>query len=145
MASAVAQQFRERLAAAEVNLGRLTREQADEAYRDGSWLRKEVVGHLIDSSINNHARFAAAAIAGAYRGPQYDQAGWVHMGGYASLPWEEVFAEWKIRNRALVRVVDRVAPEAMNAPCVIGDAEPVTLEFLILDYLDHLEHHLREL
>jgi len=29
--------------------------------------------------------------------------------------------------------------------CSIGGTEPVTLEFLIVDYIYHLEHHLKQI
>jgi len=37
-------------------------EAETEARRDGEWCAKEVMGHLIDSAANNHARFVRAQL-----------------------------------------------------------------------------------
>jgi hypothetical protein len=42
-------------------------------------------------------------------------------------------------------VVDRIAEERMAAICRVGENEPVTLEFLIEDYLRHMDHHMEQI
>jgi len=106
------------------------------------WSRKQELGHLIDSAANNRARFINAALAGQYAGPSYDGDGWVDLGGYAGMDWTEVVGLWAALNRALATVVERIPAKRLSAPCRIGDAEPVTLEFVIEDYLRHMRHHL---
>jgi hypothetical protein len=106
------------------------------------WSRKQELGHLIDSAANNRARFINAALAGQYAGPSYDGDGWVELGGYAGMDRTEVVGLWAALNRALATVVERIPAERLSAPCRIGDAEPVTLEFVIEDYLRHMRHHL---
>jgi len=106
------------------------------------WSRKQELGHLIDSAVNNRARFINAALAGEYAGPSYDGDGWVSLGGYREMSWAEVVALWAALNRALAVVVGRIPDERRPAPCRIGGGEPVTLEFVIADYIDHMQQHL---
>jgi hypothetical protein len=42
-------------------------------------------------------------------------------------------------------VIAEVRPETLGHTCTLGDGEPVTLQFLMEDYLAHMEHHLKEL
>lgn len=35
----------------------------------GSWVKKEILGHLIDSAATNHQRFVRAQLAERYAGP----------------------------------------------------------------------------
>jgi hypothetical protein len=39
----------------------------------------------------------------------------------------------------------RIPDAKLNVRCVIGAAAPVTLEWLIKDYVEHLEHHLEQI
>ena len=34
---------------------------------------------------------------------------------------------------------------SLKKPCKIGGGEAVTLEFVVADYLDHMENHLRQI
>ena len=106
------------------------------------WSRKQELGHLCDSAVNNRARFINAALAGEYAGPSYDGDGWVSLGGYADMSWSDVTGLWSALNRALAVVVGRIPADRLSTPCRIGGGEPVTLEFVIADYIDHMQHHL---
>ena len=106
------------------------------------WSRKEELGHLLDSAVNNRVRFVAGALQGTYTGPKYDGEGWVRLGGYADAPWSELVDLWIGMNRAIARVIERVPAERLGSECRVGDFAPMTLEFLIDDYMDHMEHHL---
>src|SRR5690348_7844660 len=64
----------------------ISEEHGSQTFREGGWTRKEILGHLIDSALNNHQRFVRAALDGSYEGPTYAQTGWVEMHGYASMP-----------------------------------------------------------
>jgi hypothetical protein len=140
----LAQSFRQRITAAEALLAAVDEATAATPARaTGGWLRKEELGHLIDSSVNNHSRFAHAAIGGIYTGPAYAQNEWVALHGYAELPWSELLTQWRLRNELLARLVERIPAEKLDVHCIVGDGAPVTLEFLITDYLGHLEGHVR--
>ena len=110
-----------------------------------AWSKKQELGHLIDSATNNRVRFIRAALEGEFAGPSYDGRGWVELGGYEDVPWVELIALWEGLNRALAVLVERIPVERLKAPCRIGEAETVTLEFVIDDYIQHMQHHLDHL
>jgi hypothetical protein len=52
---------------------------------------------------------------------------------------------WQAEHEILATVVDRVPEERLEAMCVVGDDAPVTLRFLIEDYLRHQRGHFAQL
>jgi hypothetical protein len=137
--------FRKRIEAARQALEAISEEQSRQPIREGGWLRKQWLGHLLDSAANNHVRFAFAATVGSYEGPAYAQREWVDLQNYAALSWASLLNDWRTLNERLARVVDGIPEAQLGAMCKIGTGDPVTLEFLIQDYLDHLEHHIGQL
>jgi len=126
-----------------VNLRVLSDEQA--AIRPAgpdSWSRKEELGHLIDSAVNNHIRFVRASLEPEYTGQGYDQDGWVRAHGYHELAWSTLLEMWRQHNELLARVVKRIPEQRLATPCHFPSAAPVTLRFLIEDYVLHMQHHL---
>lgn len=106
------------------------------------WTIKEVMGHLIDSAANNHQRFIRAQATGDLTFPKYDQNMWVERQGYAVAEWGELLAFWRSYNRHLSAVIPRIPAEQLATECTIVPFEPVTLRYLVEDYLVHLRHHL---
>jgi len=137
--------FQQRLDQASARLSGVTGQQAAEPFRPGGWLRKEVLGHLLDSAANNHQRFVRAALEGCYEGPGYEQEGWVRLHAYFELPWPALLSTWRDRNAGLARIVGRIEEQRLQAPCKVGDGAPFTLQFLIEDYLRHLDHHVGQI
>jgi hypothetical protein len=111
-----------------------------------SWSPKEELGHLIDSAANNHMRFVRAALDGSYRGPGYAQNDWVRIHGYRQMPWESLVSTWYSYNSLLAGLIANIPENKLDADCFIGSAEqPDTLEFVIGDYVLHLQHHIDHL
>jgi hypothetical protein len=137
-------EFRKRIDAARQVLEGISEERSRETIREGGWTRKEVLGHLLDSAANNHVRIAFAATTGSYQGPSYMQQEWVDLNGYREMEWQSLIADWRTLNERITRMVERIPSERMGANCQVGSDAPVTLGFLIDDYLDHLEHHIRQ-
>lgn len=106
------------------------------------WSRREELGHLVDSAVNNHARFVRAATLGSYSGPGYDQVAWVGIHRYRETPWADLVEIWRAHNAVLVPLVRSIPDERLATPCAVGDAAPVPLGDLIEDYRLHMQHHL---
>jgi hypothetical protein len=111
----------------------------------GRWTRREILGHLIDSAANNHARFVRGQIERDYSGPGYLPDAWVETQCYRQEPWSELVGLWTWYNRHLLHVVAHARPDALSHPIVIDGAEPVTLAFVMEDYVRHLRHHLAQI
>ena len=128
------------------NLRSVTEDQASVPRAPGKWSAKEELGHLLDSASNNHIRFVAGALAdGHYHGPGYAQEDWVRLHGYATMPWNSIVEFWVAYNRFLAGLVDRIPETQLQTKCSIGESSPVTLGFVIDDYILHMQHHLDQL
>ena len=105
------------------------------------WSSKEIIGHLIDSATNNHQRFVRVqfednpAIA-------YNQDNWNKHGFYQQISGAQIISFWAAYNRQLAELIRRIPTESLQRTCMVGD-KVFTLEFLIHDYVVHMEHHLR--
>lgn len=115
------------------------RSQAD------GWSIAEVIGHLIDSACNNHQRFIRAQSEVELSFPKYEQRAWVERADYANADWKMLIELWYLYNVQLARIIRGMASQQLQTTCTIGDNEPCTLEFLLTDYLDHLNHHLAKI
>jgi hypothetical protein len=111
----------------------------------GKWVQKQVLGHLIDSAANNHQRFVRARFAGPFTWPGYDQEAWVAVHRYHERPWLELVELWTLLNRHLAEAIESLPEATLQTSCIIGDREPLTLEWWIRDYLRHMRHHLRDI
>jgi hypothetical protein len=145
MQNELAQHFREQLNTFYAALSALSPDLADKPWREGGWTRKQIVGHLLDSSANNRQRFVRASTAGTYVGPEYAQEEWVNAHGYAQQPWTTLLQWWKVEHEILAAIVDGIPPQTLEVPCTIGTGEQVSLRFLIEDYLRHQRWHLDQL
>lgn len=111
----------------------------------GKWTRKEILGHLIDSAVNNHQRFVRAPSSNPFVWPGYDQNAWVAAGGYRDRPWADLVELWVGINRHVAYAIESVPAAARETRCVIGGNDSVTLEWLMRDYLRHMRHHLAQI
>ncbi len=109
------------------------------------WSIKEIMGHLVDSAANNHQRFVRAQEGGELVFPKYDQEHWVRFQNYNESPWAELIELWRLYNLHLARVIAQIPEGRLAVQWWIGSNEPVSLQFLIEDYLVHLQHHLRQI
>jgi hypothetical protein len=129
----------------ETRLSAITEPESAKRSDAGKWSKKEVLGHLIDSASNNHQRFVRVQLDGSLNFPGYQQDGWNRTQQYQSEPWANLVRLWASYNRHLAHVIAAIPDDVGQRMCVIGSGAPVTLEFLVTDYLGHLEHHLGQI
>jgi DinB family protein len=135
-------------AAVSENLGKLRALSENEVMRDrgaGKWVKKEILGHLIDSALNNQERFVRAQMTDRLVWPGYEQDRWIAVQKYRERPWAELTQLWEQLNRHIGHVMASVPASRLNTPCVIGNDDPVTLDWLMNDYVRHLRHHLDQI
>jgi hypothetical protein len=121
----------------------------------GTWSPREVIGHLIDSASHNHQRFVRARWTNDLVFLGYEQDRWVEAQHYQDAPWHELVALWANYNRHVARVMEAVPVEVRTRPHTRHNLHEtawreydaratVTLDEFMDDYVDHLEHHLRQ-
>jgi hypothetical protein len=110
--------------------------------REEKWSAKQVVGHLIDSAVNNLGRIVRLQIEAGQSLPGYEQVAWVNLQHYSEREWAQVLALWFALNEHVAWTIGH-AERASLANGGVVSGEPVTLGFLIADYIAHMEHHLR--
>ncbi len=122
----------------------LKENQAGQPASAGKWSPKEVLGHLIDSAANNHQRFIRGQLENELVFPGYKQTDWVSLQGYTEEKWKDIVGLWAGLNRHLAHVVARIPSGKLETPCRIGGGSPVTLGYILDDYVRHVEHHLEQ-
>lgn len=110
--------------------------------REGKWSAKQVIGHLTDSAVNNLGRIMRMQIEAGPSLPGYEQMEWVNLQHYAEREWSQVLALWFALNEHVAWTIGHIEKARLANRGVI-EGEPLTLGFLIADYVAHMEHHLR--
>ena len=108
------------------------------------WSKQEILGHLIDSATNNHHRLVRAQFEQV---PviTYNQDEWVRCHQYREMNAGALIDLWAAYNMHLLALASCLSGEALARKCGTGGPEPVTLAFLVDDYVRHMEHHLAQI
>ena len=112
------------------------------------WSRLEILGHLIDSAINNLKRFTEIQFhPQPYKVVSYQQNELVVVNNYQNLPVAHLLDLWKSLNQQIIYVVKNIPQEKLNFTVdpQYDNKEMKSLGWLICDYVAHLEHHLKQL
>jgi len=116
------------------------------------WSKKEILGHLCDSALNNLSRFIRAqfepepfVITG------YNQDDWVKMNHYMEMTTENLLNYWVTLNKQIIHVISNMPGEKLAIECIFNGTayrEPGgdnNLLWLFEDYLAHMEYHLTQI
>ena len=148
--------FKETIDSAMPRLAQISEAQSQQPRAEDHWSSKQIIGHLIDSATNNHARFVLAQLKDDLVFPGYHQDGWVQTNHYQEAPWQQLVELWRAYNLHLHHVMSHASKEKLSNPCTLHTlqeiafktvpaSEPVTLEYLMTDYVVHLKHHLGQI
>jgi hypothetical protein len=150
------QAFRQTVTNTQQRLLALSERQSEARPGPGEWSAKEVLGHLVDSAANNHRRFVEAQAKDDLVFPSYDQLHWVTAQQYQQAVWTDLVALWKAYNIHLAHVIAAIPHDVLIQPRTensferlarqaASEGKPVTLEYLIRDYYEHMKMHLEQL
>ncbi|OFY62798.1 MAG: hypothetical protein A3H98_10025 [Bacteroidetes bacterium RIFCSPLOWO2_02_FULL_36_8] len=125
-------------------LNKIQEEDFSRKLHPGKWCKKEILGHLIDSATNNHQRFIRIQYEDV---PTiiYHTDNWVRLTDYKNIETEHLINLWEGYNRHLIFIIKFLSEENLRRKCKTNEPEPVSLQWLIDDYVKHLEHHLKQL
>jgi hypothetical protein len=117
-------------------------EEAGRKPAPGKWSKKEILGHLCDSCLNNMQRIVRVQ----YEDKPfiiYNQDEWINKQNYQDLPTENILDLWVILHRQFIHVLKKF-PE-IHMESIIDVGKEVTARFVITDYLDHQHHHMKQI
>lgn len=148
--------FRQTIEATANQLLQIPPEQSQVPRAAGKWSPKEILGHLIDSASNNHQRFVRAQFTDDLVFAGYEQEGWVRVQNYQGEEWSELVQLWRLYNRHLLHLMSLVPEETRmklrhkhNLHQIASDSlsenEPVTLDWFMRDYVEHMKKHLQQI
>ncbi len=112
----------------------------------GKWSRQEILGHLIDSAINNLKRFTDAQFSEQpYVIVSYRQNELVTVNHYRQLPLHHLLLLWQSLNQQIIFVVQQIPLDilAYKVQPQYNQTGTQTLAWLVCDYVEHMKHHLR--
>jgi hypothetical protein len=106
------------------------------------WSKKEILGHLCDSCANNLMRIIRVQYE---KKPFiiYNQDEWVQHQNYQKRDISEVVDLWIMLHRQFIHVISNFPENQLDS--IINVGEEVTAGFIITDYLDHQNHHLKQI
>jgi hypothetical protein len=149
-------QFSDTLSDAAPRLLAISEQQSEVPRAEDKWSAKQVIGHLIDSATNNHQRFVRAQFTDELIFLGYEQNEWVRVEHFQEEPWRDLVQLWQLYNQHILHIM-KYAPEDTRtklrqrhnlhqlASEQIKEDEPVTLEFFMRDYVDHMKKHLSQI
>ena len=148
--------FRQTIDSASEKLTQIDEAKSEQPRAEDHWSSKQIIGHLIDSAANNHARFVVGQLKDDLVFAGYDQDGWVRTNHYQERAWSDLVQLWRSYNLHLHHLMTHADQAKLSTPCTlhtlqeiafktVPKAEPVTLEYLMKDYVDHLKHHLAQI
>lgn len=148
--------FRQTLSTASDQLLAISAEKSQLPRAVGKWSPKEIIGHLIDSASNNHQRFVRAQFTDDLVFAGYEQEGWIKVQNYQAEDWTELVQLWRLYNQHILHLMSLVPEDTRMklrykhnlhqiASESLREDEPVTLDWFMRDYVDHMKKHLNQI
>ena len=120
------------------------------------WCINEILGHLIDSAINNHRRFVLMQIQDNLVFEGYDQDKWVEQQNYIIKDLHTLIETWEILNLNMISSLMEVNPSMWGKKYEVHSFDeilwkeipkttPATPKYFVKDYFGHLVHHLKQI
>jgi len=111
---------------------------------------KMILGHLIDSTSNNihrivHLQYQTSPLTF----PNYATFGnndrWIEIQNYQDEDWQQMIQLWKYSTLHFCHVINNVNDDKLENEWIAGPDSKITLEKMIIYFLDHLKLHLKEI
>ena len=108
---------------------------------------KQILGHLIDSGVNNHHRIVRLQYQKRLSFPDYqpDNDTWIQIQNYEGKDWQELILVWKYYSRHIAFIIQQVEESSLNNLWSDGFIAPISLEDIILGFPEHFKLHLNEI
>jgi hypothetical protein len=109
------------------------------------WSKKEILGHLCDSALNNLKRFEDIQCSSQpYAVVGYKQDDLIAINRYQELPLDHVLLLWRTLNQQIIHVISTIPADKLSYTVLLSSGESKTLEWLVVDYIEHMDHHWKQ-
>jgi len=110
------------------------------------WSKKEILGHLVDSGINNLQRFTEIQYQEKpFQIKPYHQDALVKANGYQNSDTSNLLNLWVFLNLRILHIIELQNESSLAYEIRFEDGQTADLKFLISDYVKHTEHHLNQI
>lgn len=110
------------------------------------WSKKEILGHLIDSAINNLQRFTEIQYyEKPYKIRPYNQDALVKYNDYQNKNNQNLFDLWLHLNRHILEIIKNKTDKTLAYQLILPNGTLTNLQFLIEDYIEHLFYHVSQI
>lgn len=152
----MSEEFQDIINTAENKLKAISELQSSIKPSQNKWSSKEILGHLVDSSINNIARFINGQFQDDLVFNGYDQNKWAEAQNYQTESWEFITNLWKLNNLQIIHVIESIPNNVLirtsgkhNYDIIawkeVPKEEQTNLEYLVIDYFAHMKYHLNQI
>ena len=148
--------FKDVLDSSEKIFRNISEERSEVKPSPEKWSSKEILGHLIDSSINNIRRLVLSQLQDNLIFSGYLQDDWVKIQNYQNREWNSLVDLWMANNLHLINIVEQIPVEIWgkkfskhNFNEILSESfspdQQVTIEMMMRDYLYHMRHHIDQI
>jgi hypothetical protein len=111
----------------------------------GEWTLKEIIGHLVNSACNNQQRFLGLQFVSEMKFPEYQKfhLDWLEREQFNAMDYADLLLLWKQYNVFIAHLINNVDKSKLGNSFVMEN-KTLTLQALIVDYVNHLKGHLKQ-
>lgn len=118
----------------------------DIKFNESKWSKKEILGHLVDSAINNLQRFLEVQFkAQPYIIKKYQQDELVIANNYQKADITEIVNLWETLNQRISNLIYAANPSFFELKIILPDGVMQDVAYLFDDYVAHLEYHVKQI
>lgn len=150
------QRFESTVSSAHAKLRELKLEHQLGLSETKKWNEFEILNHLIDSCLVNYQRVIISCTTSTLRFDGYEQDKWVNAQNKVPTPWVTLLELWVGINQHMIRMMSNMDESQMKRKYISHNLHkvgfktfdpdvPESLYNFMIDYLDHVDHHLRQI
>lgn len=125
---------------------RNSEKEISKKFNPKKWSKKEILGHLVDSGINNLQLFTEIEFKEKpYQLRSYNQDELVEVNNYQDSETKDILDLLIAINKRIIAVVSFQTNETLNYEIITYDSKNLDFKYLIEDYIKHFEHHTKQI
>lgn len=127
-------------------LKRTSEDEMSKKMNPEKWSKKEILGHIVDSGINNLQRFTEIQFKEKpFALESYNQDELVKVNRYQYAEANEILDLLKAINRRIIDIIKFQTDKTLHYEIINSENEKFDLKYLIEDYVKHFENHTKQI